>query len=55
MKKVFTKSLFPMKCSQPKMLTKKRIAGMLQVIAIITITYDKTNIWVNKWKSCVLT
>ena len=28
----------PTKCSQPKMLTKKRIAGMNQVRTIITIT-----------------
>ena len=37
-KRFITKSLFPMKCSHPNMLTKKRIAGMLQVIAIMTIT-----------------
>ena len=31
--------LTPTKCSQPKILTKNRIAGMNQVRTIITITY----------------
>ena len=33
-----TRSLLPMNCSHPNMLTKNRIAGMLQVMPIIAIT-----------------
>ena len=33
--------LCPMKCSQPKILTKKSTVGITQVNTIITITYSK--------------